>query len=322
MIVTVTLNPTLDKTADVDRLKPGGLNRLRNITLDAGGKGVNVSKVIHALRGKSVATGFLGGGSGREVERMLDDMGIQTDFVKIEGSTRTNLKVVDGEATLTELNEPGPLVTERDLALLHDKLTQLAKLTQLTKNAEHRAIFVFAGSLPPGAGANTYSEMIEAVKAEGAKAFLDADGEAFRAALSSSVAAPDFLKPNISELAEFLALKERPDASRMAALCGKLMKEKGIGKMAVSMGADGAVFVDASGAFRALGLRVKAHSAAGAGDGMVAAFALCEETGAAFEDAARLSMAVSAGAVTTQGTKAPSFELVNELLARVTLEKI
>jgi 1-phosphofructokinase len=315
LIVTVTLNPTLDKTADVDRLKPGGLNRLRNITLDAGGKGVNVSKVIRALGGgeKSVATGFLAGGSGREAERMLESMGIETDFVKIEGSTRTNLKVVDSEATLTELNEPGAPVTERDLELMRGKLVQYAA---------PGAIFVFAGSLPPGAAANTYAELIAAVKSKGAKAFLDADGEAFRASLSSSAAAPDFLKPNIAELTEYLALEARPDVPRIAALCGELIKKKGIGKIAVSMGADGAVFVGASGAFRAPGLRVKAHSAVGAGDGMVAAFALSEERGTSFEDAARLSMAVSAGAVTTLGTKAPSLELVNELLADVRLEKI
>jgi 1-phosphofructokinase len=92
--------------------------------------------------------------------------------------------------------------------------------------------------------------------------------------------------------------------------------------MAVSMGSDGAIFVGPSGAYRAPGLHVKAHSAAGAGDGMVAAFALSEEKGVSFEEAARLSMAVSAGAVTTQGTKPPSLELVHTLLASVRLERI
>jgi 1-phosphofructokinase len=196
---------------------------------------------------------------------------------------------------------------------------------KLTERAAPGTIFVFAGSLPPGASADTYSRMIESVKSKGAKAFLDADGEAFRAALNntgSPAAAPDFLKPNIAELADYLALKERPAPQNAAAICGELMKEKGIGKMAVSMGSDGAVFVGAHGAFLAPGLRVKAHSAVGAGDAMVAAFALSEERGTAFEDAARLSMAVSAGAVTTQGTKAPSLELVNELLTSVRLEKI
>ncbi|MDR1875959.1 MAG: 1-phosphofructokinase family hexose kinase [Synergistaceae bacterium] len=313
MIVTVTLNPTLDKTADVDRLKPGGLNRLENITFDAGGKGVNVSKVIRALGGESVATGFLGGSSGREIERMLESMGIETDFVKIEGNTRSNLKVIDGESAMTELNDPGAPVAERDLALMREKLE---------KYAASGVTFVFAGKLPPGADANTYAGMIETVKARGAKAFLDADGEPFRRALNSAAAVPDFLKPNISELTECLALKEDPDVPRVAALCAGLIREKGIGKIAVSMGSDGAVFVDASGAFRAPGLRVKAHSAAGAGDSMAAAFALCEERGAPFEEAARLSMAASAGAVTTKGTKAPSFELVSELLASVRLEKI
>ncbi|MDR1495871.1 MAG: 1-phosphofructokinase family hexose kinase [Clostridiales Family XIII bacterium] len=311
MIVTVTLNPAIDKTAEVERFNPGGLNRLGNIVLDAGGKGVNVSKALYALGGRSVATGFLGDG-GSVIKRMLGDIGIESDFVPVHGIARTNLKVLDDEAVLTELNEPGALVTDKDISLLREKLMTYAAPD---------TIFVFAGSLPPGADARTYASMIETVKSARAKVFLDADGEALRAALENATA-PDFLKPNVVELMEYMSLEERPDSAGVAALCRKLIRDKGVGKISVSMGAEGAVFADAADAYWAPGLNVEVHSAVGAGDSMVAAFALCEESGASFKDAARLAMAVSAGAVTTKGTKAPSLALVNELLTRVELQRI
>ena len=95
MILTVTFNPAIDKTAEVDELIPGGLNRLRNVMQDAGGKGINVSKTIHALQGKSVATGFLAGSAGEYIRKVLNGLAIDNDFVWVEGMTRTNLKVLD-----------------------------------------------------------------------------------------------------------------------------------------------------------------------------------------------------------------------------------
>ena len=109
MIVTVTMNPSMDKTAEANTLLPGGLNRLERIVLDAGGKGVNVSKMIAALGGKSIATGFLGGGTGREMDAMLRIPGIEPDFIWISHATRTNLKVWSEEGGITEFNEPGAL---------------------------------------------------------------------------------------------------------------------------------------------------------------------------------------------------------------------
>ena len=97
MILTVTFNPAIDKTAEVDELIPGGLNRLRNGMQDAGGKGINVSKTIHALQGKSVATGFLAGSAGEYIRKVLNGLAIDNDFVWVEGMTRTNLKVLDHE---------------------------------------------------------------------------------------------------------------------------------------------------------------------------------------------------------------------------------
>ena len=87
MIITVTLNPAVDKTADLERFDHGGLNRLTNIINDAGGKGINVSKTIQALGGETIATGFLGGSAGMMIENALNDLGIKHDFIKVSGNT-------------------------------------------------------------------------------------------------------------------------------------------------------------------------------------------------------------------------------------------
>lgn len=141
MIITVTMNPAIDKTVDIDRLERGDLNRIKRVELDAGGKGINVSKTIKELGGSSIATGFLGGNSGQIIRQVLKDWGVETDFVEVDGETRTNLKVVEKMGEVTELNEPGPEVTEAQLEALMLKLEGYAGADTL---------FVLAGSIPKG----------------------------------------------------------------------------------------------------------------------------------------------------------------------------
>lgn len=308
MIITVTMNPAVDKTAEVDSLLPGGLNRLRNVVTDAGGKGVNVSKMIRALGGESVATGFVGGAAGEGIRRTLEGMGIRQEFVAVAGLTRTNLKVLDATGAVTELNEPGVEVTSAELAELEDKLCQYA--------APGNCV-VFAGSLCRGVPADTYARLIRLVRQGEASAFLDADGEAFRLALA---AGPDFIKPNREELLEYFGERDS-SLQTLTALCRRLL-DTGVGRVALSMGADGALFAGPEGVLRAPGLRVKAHSTVGAGDSMVGAFAYAAANGLSWRETAALSVAASAGAVTTTGTKPPSRTLVDELLGQVVLEAL
>ena len=111
MIVTVTMNPAIDKTVDIGKFERGDLNRIKRVEIDAGGKGINVSKTIRELGGESIATGFVGGTSGTIIKQVLTDLGLRTDFVEVKGETRTNLKVVEETGEVTELNEPGPEVS-------------------------------------------------------------------------------------------------------------------------------------------------------------------------------------------------------------------
>jgi 1-phosphofructokinase len=309
MIVTVTANPALDKTAELSELRPGELNRLHSLVIDAGGKGVNVSKMVSALGGFSLATGFVGGGSGDEIIRSLSDGGISSDFVKVGGVTRTNLKILDRDAQLTELNEPGIQVTDTEARLLIQKLAALAE-------ADPGTVFVLSGSLCGGVETDFYARLIRMIHQNGGLAFLDADGEAFRAALAEK---PDFIKPNRHELAEYFGVEGELSPDDSLELCLRLARE-GIPKIALSMGKDGALFVGGQEVLYAPGLKVEVRSPVGAGDCMVGAFAYATDRGEIWEEAAALAMAASAGAVTTTGTKPPSGQLVDHLRKAVRFE--
>lgn len=125
MIVTVTMNPAIDKTVEIDSLQPGGLNRIKRVEYDAGGKGINVSKTIRELGGESIAAGFLGGNAGRTIEHVLKEKEIQGSFVRVQGETRTNTKVFEQNGEVTELNEPGPVIGREELEELKSRLLSM-----------------------------------------------------------------------------------------------------------------------------------------------------------------------------------------------------
>lgn len=106
MIITVTMNPAIDKTVEIDQLLPGGLNRIRKVEYDAGGKGINVSKTIRELGGTSIATGFLGGNAGKTIQSVLDEKEIRNDFIQVDGETRTNTKVFEKTVQSQSLMSP------------------------------------------------------------------------------------------------------------------------------------------------------------------------------------------------------------------------
>lgn len=307
MIVTVTLNPALDKTAELDALTLGGLNRLRNIVTDAGGKGINVSKMIAALGGVSVATGFVGGIEGGQLVRMIAQDGIRSEFIQVNGRTRTNLKVLDQGARLTEFNEPGVVVSEQEAANLIGKIADYAGADSL---------FVLSGSLCQGVETEFYARLIRIIHNSGGVVFLDADGDAFRAALTEK---PDFIKPNSYELIEYFHIGEVTGLEELNELCLRFL-ELGVHKFALSMGVDGALFVDGEQTLYAPGLAVEAHSAVGAGDSMLGAFAYAAEYRIPWDQASALALASSAGAVMTAGTKPPERRLVDQLMERVQMK--
>lgn len=137
-IITVTLNPAIDKTVYLPVLKKGGCNRILKENLDAGGKGINVSKTLQALGSQSKAVTFTGGSAGQRLKQMLEEAGLLAEYIPVEGETRTNLKIVEENGAVTEVNEPGPEICARDLEKM---------LTCLERYADEDTLFVLSGSI-------------------------------------------------------------------------------------------------------------------------------------------------------------------------------
>ncbi len=308
MIVTVTMNPAIDKTVEVEKFVCRGLNRIRKVEYDAGGKGINVSKTICKLGGKSVATGFLGGNNGEVIANVLNSYGIEADFVWVSDETRTNTKVVEEDGALTELNEPGAPIRETDIQKLKNKLLNYAN---------EKTLFVFSGSIPNGVSKDVYRELICLVKEKGAFTLLDADGEVF---CNSIEAKPNIIKPNQRELENCFGLDEESGMDEIIRVARELRK-KGIDNVVVSLGKDGALFFMENNELFCKGLSVKVDSTVGAGDAMVAALAYAWEKQFEVEETVKLCMATSAGAVTTNGTKPPTKDLVEALMEQVCIDR-
>ena len=372
MIITVTLNPAMDKTITVEKLQVGELNKVLSAREDVGGKGINVSKTLKSFGAESIAVGFLGGAAGSRIRDVLHEKKIEEHFTGIKNETRTNLKVADREGCVTEINEAGPLIEETELrmfcemleeVLKQGKLSATEKMPDAQKKTDAKDLVVFSGSMPKGIPVDFYRQMIEKIHELGAEAFLDADGAAFSEGLR---ARPDIVKPNLQELKRYIvAQKESTEAldrtgsqestvaldrtgiqestvaldrtgsqESTAALdskentigealsMGKVLQKQGVPEVLISMGGDGALFITEQGSYYAPALPVPVCSTVGAGDAMVAAYAYARTQEKTMEERIRFCMAVSAGAVTTQGTNPAEASLIENLLGRVQIRKL
>lgn len=310
MIYTVTLNPALDKTVEIPSLTVDSVNRITTMRTDPGGKGINVSKVISKLGGESIATGILGGGTGHFIEDALTEAKLASDFLFVEGETRTNLKVIDPvNHTNTDLNEPGVTVSEEILNRL---------LSRLLEKIVPGDIVVLSGSLPKGSPKDTYFTWTKACKEAGAKVILDADGELLLAGLKAS---PYLIKPNNHELSALLG-KTLSTPEELAKAGRELMSQYGIAKIVVSMGGDGALYLTENETIYAKGLKVPVGSTVGAGDSVVAALAVSEAEGMSLADTVVLSTATGAANVMQSGTQAAEYDVIKELLPKVSYESL
>jgi 1-phosphofructokinase len=257
-IVTFTLNPAIDLTIKLERLIPGEVHRAETSFTRAGGKGVNVSANIAGYGIANAACGFLGSDNAEIFDLHLLNMNITNDFVRVSGSNRTNIKIVDAAGT-TDVNLSGFSVCEQDTKKLLSRVE--------TFFSEKKGIAVLSGSLPPGSPPDFYRTLIEKLKSRECTVFLDADGMALERALSADML-PDCIKPNIREFSEWAGrpLKKYEDIIRVA----RELLGRGLKLVAVSMGDDGALFINQKQAVHAWGQTERIASTVGAGDAMMA----------------------------------------------------
>lgn len=308
-VVTVALNPSIDKTVTVKEFVPYGLNRVEHSQVDPGGKGINVARVLHSFGVKSTAAGFLAGHTGKLLQNFLAQDGIDSDFMEIPGETRINIKIFDRKAKkITEVNESGCVVSSEELPKFQERFRELCGEARIT---------IMTGSLPPGVPDNVYAQFIETAKAAGAQTILDADGEALKKGIASR---PFAIKPNIHELE---ALAGRPLATQQDVLAfGRELIHEGIGLVIVSMGADGAIVLNEKEAYKTDPWKIQVKSATGSGDSMVAALAAELMRGASLSDIARAATAAGTVTASKPGTQLCTEDEVRKALPLVTLHPL
>jgi 1-phosphofructokinase len=258
MIVTVTPNPSLDRTVEIDALVRGEVHRARRASVEAGGKGVNISRALAANGIPTLAVLPSGGFEGAQLTGLLAAPGVEIVLVRIAGAVRANISIVEPDGTVTKINEPGPELTADELdALSHATLRAAAGAEWLAAS----------GSLPPGTPPGFYARLIELLAPTACRIAVDSSGEPLLRVLPLR---PDVVKPNREELAEAVGgsvatLGDAVDAA------GRL-QEKGPRAVLASLGADGAILVDASGALHGEARVESPLSAVGAGDSLLAGF--------------------------------------------------
>lgn len=308
MIYTVTLNPAIDKTVVIENFSAGMVNRVTSVREDAGGKGINVSKCLKKLGQDSVAAMILAGDTGRRLEKMLGVLEIPVLPIWAAGENRTNLKIIDSvKKKNTDINEPGPVVTQELLQNLRGALRE---------QVNQGDILVLSGSLPAGVDRSLYEQWTAYFREKGVCVYLDADGEPMRSGMKSL---PYLIKPNNDELA---ALVEKPALSQEEMIAeGKRLLGTGIAEIVISLGGDGALFISADGCWKAEGLDVPVKSTVGAGDSVVAAMAFGQVRNLPREAKIKLAVAMGAASVMQSGTQPPEAQLVWELAQQVKIKK-
>ena len=176
MITTVTLNVAIDKFYLVDQFETGKVTRVRECVATAGGKGLNVARIVSLLGEQVTAAGFIGGHSGRYVEEILQNSGIQSDFTHVDGESRSCINITDKNEKSTELLEPGVTVIERDIKTFFEKYRRLIDRSE---------VVTLSGSAPSGCGADIYGKLILLAKQGGKKVLLDTSGENLRRGINA-----------------------------------------------------------------------------------------------------------------------------------------
>jgi 1-phosphofructokinase family hexose kinase len=307
MIYTVTLNPSLDRTLRYAQVRIGELNRAKDARIDLSGKGVNVSLALRQFGLESVTMGLVGGVSGRVLVEGLQAQGLACDFVPVNGEIRSNITVIDeSTGVTTKLNEPGPTVTEGDLAALEQRL--LSRL-------QPGDWCVFSGSLPPGAPLDTYARLIRGVHACGAWATLDTSDEAMKLGCQAN---PDIVKPNAEEAAALVGspLARRADWSRGI----KAILALGPQRVLLSLGSQGAVWADGRSIWWGQPPPIDEVSAVGAGDALLTAALWALMRGLAPAEIIRWAVASGTAAALQEGSAASTLAHVERMTAHVRVE--
>jgi 6-phosphofructokinase 2 len=290
-IVTLTMNPCIDKSAGVSNVAPERKLRCGEPRYEPGGGGINVSRAIHKLGGESTALYLAGGPLGNMLQQLLEEEGIRHRATTIHGLTRENLMVYEeSSGQQFRFGMPGPPVAEEEWRKCLETLSSLDPVPEY---------MVASGSLPPGVPSDFYRRVAKLAGDAGIRLIVDSSGEPFRQALKEGVF---LIKPNLRELRD-LSEKQLEDETHQVAVAQRLVEEGQCSAVMVSLGAAGALMVLEDGCERVRAPTVSIKSKVGAGDSMVAGITLALDRGRSLGDAVRFGVASGAAAVMTPGTE-------------------
>ncbi len=306
-IVTVTLNPAVDEGVALESFVLGDVNRCFLSNLDAGGKGLNASRVIRRLGRNTLALGFLAGVTGAMIRARLDEEGVPHAFDDVQGLTRLNVMIYESAARRrSRIYLPGPRVDPGRLVELKARLESAA-----------RGVVVLGGSLAPGLPESTYGELVAWLKAKKVRCVVDTSGAALAGALA---AGPALIKPDVEEAGEIIG---RAIVGDDDALCAaRELQRLGAESVVISQGAAGAIGVGPQGAWKAHAPSVLPQSTVGSGDSMVAGLAIALAEGGDLGEGLRLGTAAGAGTAMTPAAHLCRREDFDALLPRVRVEPL
>ena len=306
--MTVTLNPAVDKTYTTQRLSVGNVNRMRTSMNIAGGKGVNVTKILRQYGFMVAATGFLGGYSGRFIEEELEKRGVECRFIHVEGETRSNMNILADDGYVTEILEPGPTVSEQGRNRF---------LEQYDALLSECGLVVLSGSVAQGLEADIYENLVMRATDASVPVYLDSSGESLRFGIRAK---PQLIKPNWRELEYLMGhrLMNRAEIVESA----ELFRREGIPRVIVSMGSKGLLSVTDKGVLYAGAPKIVPVNTVGCGDSVVASYAMSYMMGESEEEAIVRACAVSAANATTLESADIPMETAGVLMNKIILEKI
>lgn len=299
MIITVTLNPAIDKTVYIDNFQVNEVNRIKSMRKDIGGKGINVSQNLNNLNKDNLCVSILGGLNGQFIKEELINQDFNFKVYEVDDEVRVNLKVVDlKKNTFTDINEPGFNLSEEMSQNIINSIVELAKADD---------ILVLSGSVPKGFESNVYQKIIENVEC---KTILDTSGDLLKKGIAAK---PYLIKPNIDELEELLKIKNIRSESEIITAAKQLIDE-GIEIVVVSLGAEGSIYVTRDQTFKIDGKKVEVKSTVGAGDSMVAALAKALDEDYTIEKMAKFASAVSTASIMSEGSQPGDLKIIKQLM--------
>ena len=308
MIVTLTINPAIDRIVSIDRLAFEDRAYINSSRESAGGRGINVSSVIHSFGGETLAVLISGGDSGKRLEGLLGKCGYRIAVVPVQNEIRTNLTITDKHGLTVNLNEPGPKLGKAEVARVE---------REVRDTLDHASWLMICGSIPPGVPPAFYGKLVSMARHKKVKTLLHADGEALREGIA---ARPTVVSPNQQEAGRLLGQTLLTRTHYLEA--AERIRQMGADSVVLTLGSRGAVGAFADGLMEALPPRIDAVCPIGAGDALMAAYAWARERRTSAADALRWGVAAGTASARLPGMSFASLAQAREIYRQVEVRRV